>query len=78
VPRSLPDGIYEHPVTDELAAALVALEPFRVSVVRDLGDDDAPAVMARHLGKEQRHDRIVTQERGNLAQRTRSGQYLDP
>jgi superfamily II DNA or RNA helicase/HKD family nuclease len=52
VPRSLLDGVYEHPITEELEAALAALDPLRQRAVREIPGEDVPAVLARHLGRE--------------------------
>ncbi len=52
MPRSLPDGVYEHLVTLELERALATLEPHRQQVLEELGDVEAHLALARHLGRE--------------------------
>jgi len=51
VGRSLPEGIYEHLVTDELARALDQLGQAE-RILDTLADADAPAIFARHLARE--------------------------
>lgn len=52
MPRSLPDGLYEHLVTDELEAALADVDALRSRTFQELSDVDAPAAVGRHLGRE--------------------------
>ena len=50
--RALPDGLYEHLVTTDLDAALATVDSLRRRSFDDLDDVDAPAPLARHLGRE--------------------------
>ncbi len=52
MPRSVPDGVYEHPVTEELEEAIAALDPHRRSSLRPVTAEAAPTILARHLGRE--------------------------
>jgi superfamily II DNA or RNA helicase/HKD family nuclease len=52
VNRSLPDGLYEHLVTEELDAALSTLDALRLRAFENLTDVDTPAALARHLERE--------------------------
>jgi superfamily II DNA or RNA helicase/HKD family nuclease len=52
VPRSIPNGVYEHPVTEELEEAIAALDPNRRSSTRPVTAETAPTILARHLARE--------------------------
>jgi hypothetical protein len=52
VKRALPDGLYEHLITTELAEALASLEAARSAHIEQLSDDDIQGVLARHVGRE--------------------------
>jgi hypothetical protein len=49
---SLPDGFYEHLVTEELDAELTTVDAFRRKVFEDLADADAAQALGRHVGRE--------------------------
>ena len=52
MPRDLPDGLYEHIVTDGLARDLTTLEPARRREVIALDGAEAHESLARHLSIE--------------------------
>jgi hypothetical protein len=63
VNRALPDGLYEL-VTEELDAALSTVDALRHRAFESLTDVDAPAAVARHLGREiERFLGVLPQER---------------
>lgn len=76
--RRLPEGLYEHIVTEELARALEALEPGRERVVDPLDDAEAHVVLARHFGREVERvlGAVPAEERAEIA-RTLVARLLD-
>jgi superfamily II DNA or RNA helicase len=52
VPRALPEGLYEHVVTEALGQSLDALEPGLAGEVRGLDKADAHVALARHVGRQ--------------------------
>lgn len=52
MPRILAEGLYEHLVTEELAAAVAALAPGRSACVDIVDDAELHTLLARHLGRE--------------------------
>jgi superfamily II DNA or RNA helicase/HKD family nuclease len=52
VPRRLPEGVYEHLVTDGIERDLAALGPEIRRAVEDLSEADGHLALARHLGQE--------------------------
>lgn len=50
--RPLPEGLYEHLVTEELAERLTELSPELASEIRAADDADVHVAIARHLGRE--------------------------
>ena len=49
--RHLPEGAYEHPITQELEEALQAIDDSR-QVLGAIADDESPAAIARHVARE--------------------------
>jgi superfamily II DNA or RNA helicase/HKD family nuclease len=52
VPKLLPEGVYEHLVTEEIERDLAGLEPQIRREIELLGEADGYLVLARHLGQE--------------------------
>ena len=50
--RILPDGLYEHLLTEELAELLAILDSGRTASVDQVLDGDAHIVLSRHVGRE--------------------------
>jgi superfamily II DNA or RNA helicase/HKD family nuclease len=51
VAHQLPEGAYEHPITQQLEAALQAIEADRRQL-GEIADDESPVVVARHVARE--------------------------
>jgi hypothetical protein len=51
VAHPLPDGAYEHPITQQLEAALKAIEADRRQL-GEIADDESAVVVARHVARE--------------------------
>lgn len=52
MPRPLPEGLYEHLVTEELEARLAELDEGLEATLRSAGDAEVHVAIARHLGRE--------------------------
>jgi len=77
VPRSLPEGVYEHLITEELARELEQAGTAQV-VVEDLGGADVHELFGRHLGAEiARAMAGLPKERRVEAARALAGAVLD-